>query len=188
MPTKGCARFRADARARWEGEGRPCTDEAGAWRGRLDQGSWHAVNIFQPAPFWRSPHVQTMCAALPFWAPPRGFSVPSRERLRVRVAGGGAVIAEAWWALVGPSEPRPAVVLVHGVGGSCESRYMVRAAVAFHRAGFHVVRMNMRGAGEGVACATSLYHAGLTSDVEDVAHALAADTERVSSVALVGFS
>ena len=64
---------------------------------------------------------------------------------------------------------------------------MVRAAVALHRRGVHVVRMNLRGAGEGVTEASSLWHAGLTSDVLAAAGALAREP-RVANVVLVGFS
>lgn len=85
-----------------------------------------------------------------------------------------------------PHEAR-LVVLVHGIGGDAGSRYLVRAAVAFANAGFHVLRLSMRGAGASVVRAPSLYHAGLTADLELVVRTLARDA-RVRDVSVVGFS
>jgi predicted alpha/beta-fold hydrolase len=82
---------------------------------------------------------------------------------------------------------RPIVVVVHGIGGSSASHYAVRAAVAIHRAGHHVVRLDLRGAGESIPDAPSLYHAGLSADLGVVVRHLAADP-RADGVVLVGFS
>ena len=97
--------------------------------------------------------------------------MPGTERLRLAIPGGGHLHAQAWWAgerQAGTDavSPRVAVVLVHGLAGSSDSHCCVRAAVALHRAGYHAVRMDMRGAGESVVDALALYHAGLTSDLE----------------------
>jgi predicted alpha/beta-fold hydrolase len=64
---------------------------------------------------------------------------------------------------------------------------VVRAAVALHRAGHHVVRLDLRGAGASVPDAPSLYHAGLSADLGVVASHLAKDP-RASGVVLLGFS
>src|SRR5262249_53009069 len=53
--------------------------------------------------------------------------------------------------------------------------------------GYHVVRLDMRGAGDSVVDAPSLYHAGLTTDLDLVVRSLA-EHPRVSSVAVLGFS
>jgi pimeloyl-ACP methyl ester carboxylesterase len=111
---------------------------------------------FRPSRWLRSGHVQTLRAVLP---PPRSIFARIRaEPIRLTLPDGNALIARASWN----REARPTAVLVHGVGGSSESPYMLRAWVAFLRAGYHVVRLNLRGAGEGVEHATSIYHAGLT--------------------------
>lgn len=140
-----------------------------------------------PIPRWlRSPHVQTIGAAVPLHVRPRAHS----ELVRVAIPG-GHVHAHAWWAhevqASGAASPRVAVVIVHGIAGSAASHCCVRAAVALHRAGYHAVRMDMRGAGTSVADAPSLYHAGLTSDLDAVVRHLARDP-RVSGVAVLGFS
>lgn len=81
----------------------------------------------------------------------------------------------------------PAVLLVHGIGGSADSPYILRAAAAFLAEGFHVARLDLRGAGDSVVDAPSLYNAGLSSDVALAGAALAADPN-VDGVGYVGFS
>src|SRR5438552_5574755 len=102
----------------------------------------------------RSAHVQTLGAAIPLYAPPRSLADVALEALRLPIPG-GALHASAWWHRDGE---RPAAIVIHGVGGSSQSRYVVRAAVALYRAGLHVVRLNLRGAGESMVDAPLLYH------------------------------
>ena len=138
------------------------------------------MTAFSPPWLLRSPHVQTLGAALPLH-----LGVPLGVRaqaLRVPIDG-GALHASAGWQ----HGARPAVILVHGVGGSIDSHYVVRAARAFHGAGFHVVRLNQRGAGSSLGHVPSLYHAGLTADLRAAARFVGA-MDGVQSVALVGFS
>src|SRR4029079_13437614 len=89
----------------------------------------------------------------------------------------------AWWL----GRRAPAVVILHGIAGSKDSHCCMRAAVAFHRSGYHVVRLDMRGAGDSVVDAPSLYHAGLTDDLDRAVRHLA-DDPRVSGVIVLGFS
>jgi predicted alpha/beta-fold hydrolase len=138
------------------------------------------------APLWlRSTHLQTLGAAIPLWAPPRSFRPGEVERLRFPLPLGGALHASVWWQR--RERPGPAAILVHGVGGSSESRYVVRAAVSLHRAGWNVVRLDLRGAGRSIPDAPQLYHAGLTEDLR-VAVEQVASRPQVDGVALVGFS
>lgn len=139
---------------------------------------------FTPPRLFRSPHVQTIGAAVPLFSPPRSHRVSGEEEdLRVALDGGGRLHARAWWA----PKRAPAVVILHGIAGSKDSHCCVRAAVAIHRAGYHTVRLDMRGAGDSVVDAPSLYHAGLTSDLDRVVRQLASD-RRVSGVLVLGFS
>ncbi|MBV9948310.1 MAG: alpha/beta fold hydrolase [Myxococcales bacterium] len=143
---------------------------------------------FIPPRWLASTHLQTACAALPFWAPPRSFRAEHTERVRVPLPSGGALRAAAWWQAVRePGARAPLAVVVHGVGGSSESRYVLRAAVALHRVGWHVLRLNLRGAGDSVPEASELYHAGLTEDLGVTVRAAAA-REDVDGVSLLGFS
>jgi predicted alpha/beta-fold hydrolase len=138
------------------------------------------------APLWlASNHLQTLGAALPFWAPPRSFRPTNAELVRIPLRCGGALHAHAWWQA--GDRRRGAAILIHGVGGSSDSRYVVRAAVSLHRAGWHVVRLDLRGAGDSIADAPELYHAALTEDLR-VALDHIGKNARVDGVALVGLS
>jgi hypothetical protein len=85
----------------------------------------------------------------------------------------------------GRHEDHPALVLVHGLGGSDDSSYTVAAGRYAYARGWHVLRMNMRGCGGGEALCPLLYNAGLDSDLLAVVDEIA---RRVQRVAVVGFS
>ncbi|MBX3204268.1 MAG: alpha/beta fold hydrolase [Labilithrix sp.] len=141
------------------------------------------TSSFRPPRWLKSPHLQTIGAAAPLFAPPRSHFVKEEETLRVPVGTDGHLHARVWWAASGA----PAVVVLHGIAGSKDSHCCVRAAVALHRAGYHVVRLDMRGAGDSVVDAPSLYHAGLTTDLDLVVRHLA-DDPRIAGVLVLGFS
>ena len=153
----------------------------------------HATDFL--APRWlRSPHLQTFGAAAPLFCPPRSHVAMATEELRLplspaaRAEAHHRLHARAWWAVEnGAVAKRTIVVVVHGIGGSSDSKYVVRAAVAIHRAGHHVVRLDLRGAGASIPDAPSLYHAGLSSDLRVVVEHLAQDP-RADGVVLLGFS
>lgn len=148
------------------------------------------------APFWlQNPHVQSVGAALPWHASPRAVAAilaggeEERGPIPLPDRDGepqGQLLAQVFWQ-ARTLGPRPAVVVIHGVGGSSESRYVVRAALALYDAGFHAVRLNLRSAGQGMGLARGLYHAGLTEDLDATVRDLAKDP-RVSRVGLLGFS
>ena len=136
-------------------------------------------------PRWlRSPHVQTLIGAAPIFAPPRSHQRVATHEMRIPLAGGTFRLhARAWWH----HGVRPAVVLAHGIGGSGDSRCVLRAAVALHREGYHVVRLDMRGAGASAPDVPTLYHGGLSVDLELAVRHVARDP-RVEKVVLFGFS
>jgi uncharacterized protein len=75
------------------------------------------------------------------------------------------------------------LVLVHGLGGSVDSHYMVRGAKAAEAAGLSCLRLNLRGADRG---GDDYYHAGLTGDL----HAALASPEaaRYRRILMLGYS
>ncbi|HTQ79410.1 MAG TPA: alpha/beta fold hydrolase [Thermoanaerobaculia bacterium] len=80
-------------------------------------------------------------------------------------------------------ESEEALVIVHGLGGSMDSHYVMRAAAAAEAAGLSFLRLNLRGSdlkGE------DFYHAGLTVDL----HAALASPElaRYRRLYLLGYS
>jgi len=64
----------------------------------------------------------------------------------------------------------PVVLLVHGLGGSHRSAYMVRLANALMSRRARVVRIDLRGAGAGAGRARKLYNGGCSADVRAAAH------------------
>ncbi len=83
-------------------------------------------------------------------------------------------------------EKFPVVVLIHGLEGDSDSLYIIKAADKLLRAGFHVIRMNMRGCGAGRMLANNCYNAGNTIDLETV---LEYASRKISpDIAVVGYS
>ena len=77
------------------------------------------------------------------------------------------------------------MLLIHGLGGSDRGAYVIATGLMAWLRGFHVVRMNMRGAGAGEAVCPRLYNAGLDGDVLAVVESLAPE---VRGIVIVGFS
>jgi predicted alpha/beta-fold hydrolase len=111
------------------------------------------------------------------------WPIPSEDRV---VAAGDDVrlLARASWQ-PGPREAKPAVVLVHGLGGADNASYVVATARHAWSLGWHVIRMNLRGAGASEALCPRLYNAGLEDDVAAVLEDVARDVPRLG---VVGFS
>jgi predicted alpha/beta-fold hydrolase len=66
-----------------------------------------------------------------------------------------------------PATPAPIVALLHGLGGSCESDYILRITHKLNGLGYTVVRFNHRGcAPGGERLARRIYHAARTDDIE----------------------
>ncbi|MFT3880826.1 MAG: alpha/beta fold hydrolase [Gemmatales bacterium] len=70
----------------------------------------------------------------------------------------------------GWKEAGPVVMIVHGLGGCHTSGSVLRLAWECYRQGMRVVRVNMRGSGEGLAEAKKPYHAGCSDDIRLVVH------------------
>jgi predicted alpha/beta-fold hydrolase len=79
------------------------------------------------------------------------------------------------------------VLVVHGLEGSTESKYMLGMAEKGLAAGMNVVLMNQRTCGGTDHLAPTLYHSGRSADVMAVANDLIAK-DGISRIALCGFS
>jgi predicted alpha/beta-fold hydrolase len=75
------------------------------------------------------------------------------------------------------------LVVLHGIAGSCESGYAVRAAIAAERAGMSCLRLNLRGADRS---GEDFFHAGLTDDLHAVLASAALSGYR--SLHVLGYS
>jgi predicted alpha/beta-fold hydrolase len=136
---------------------------------------------FRPLRGSSGAHRQTL---LGFWC--RRHLAFDQESERVVVDAGDDVrllLRAAWQP--GPREASPALLVVHGLGGADAASYVAATSLFAFAQGWHVVRMNMRGAGDSIDLCARLYHAGLDADVRSAAHAVARVTPRL---ALVGFS
>ena len=108
---------------------------------------------------------------------------PSEDRI-VTLADDVRLLVRASWQ-PGPRSARPAVVLVHGLGGSDSASYVLATGQLAWARGWHVLRMNLRGAGDSEALCPRLYNAGQELDVVGVL----ADVGREAGwIGVVGFS
>lgn len=139
------------------------------------------IDGFRPRPWTVGGHRQTL---LGYWYRRRlRWPLPS-EDVVVEAGEDVRLLLRASWR-PGPREQRPALVVVHGLGGSDEATYTVATGLYAWDRGWHVVRMNMRGAGDSETLCPRLYNAGLDSDL---LAALDAVARTVPRVAVVGFS
>lgn len=137
---------------------------------------------FRPLPLLGNAHVQTLLGSL---LPARSYRLQPRECL-VRLRDGDRLVlydsVPAGWRRGGR-----VALLVHGLSGSHRSGYMVRVAAALLGRGLRVVRMDLRGAGRGLALARRPYHGGCSDDVRAAAAEVLSWSAQ-SALSLVGFS
>jgi uncharacterized protein len=138
-------------------------------------------NEFRPRRFLRGGHIQTIASFL--W--PRRFSLDTPEQRLVEVEPGIHVMCHCHWQ----KEPRSALtaILVHGLEGSSESKYMLGFAEKGTAAGMNVILMNQRTCGGTDRLAPTLYHSGRSGDVIAVAKNVI-EHDHISRFALCGFS
>ena len=63
-------------------------------------------------------------------------------------------------------QKRLTLIIVHGLEGSSNSQYVIGTANRALAQGWNVVRMNIRGCGGTEHLSSTLYHSGLSQDVE----------------------
>ena len=140
---------------------------------------------FEPHPWLRNGHLQTIVGN--FLPRPRFRLSAESEAVEVDAADGSAVLCDCHWQPEPVRATRLTAVLVHGLEGSSESRYIQGIAARAWAAGMNVVRMNMRNCGNSAALTPTLYHSGRSDDVGAVMRHY---TGRfgLERVALVGYS
>ena len=82
---------------------------------------------------------------------------------------------------------RPLVILVHGLTGSMDSPYVQVTALHLLTAGFAVLRVNLRGAGNERGSTKRFYHGGKSDDLAAI-HLAASKVWSGNGVVFVGFS
>ncbi|MEP6568313.1 MAG: alpha/beta fold hydrolase [Acidobacteriota bacterium] len=142
-----------------------------------------ATKPFRPHRLFRHGHAQTMAA----YAWPRRFRFASErdeERL-FEVAPGVKVLAHCRWQ--SDRDNHPTIVIWHGIEGSTSSNYMQAIAEKGSHAGFNVIRVNFRNCGGTEHLTETIYHGGLSADLDAVVKELI-DRDHISRMVLVGFS
>jgi predicted alpha/beta-fold hydrolase len=128
-------------------------------------------------------HLQTIAGN---FSPRPAFRLTAvSETVEVDPADGSRVLCHCHWQ----AEPaaRLTVVLVHGLEGSSDSRYMQGIAARAWQTGWNVIRMNMRTCGGTETLTPTLYHSGLSGDVGVVVRHYAGRFG-LERVALAGYS
>ena len=136
---------------------------------------------FRPHPLAVGGHRQTL---LGYWCRrPLRWDLPT-EDVVVDAGPDVRLLLRASWQ-PGLRETRPALLAIHGLGGWDASGYVLALGRLAWSQGFHVVRMNMRGAGDSDRLCARLYNAGLSSDLLAAVAAVAGQAPRV---VVAGFS
>lgn len=97
---------------------------------------------------------------------PAPRELPGGERLSLPVSDGDRLSARLDLPSSG-KEPRPLVVLIHGLTGSEASPNVIATARRLIAESWPVLRLNLRGAGPSAATSKGRYHAGRTQDLAD---------------------
>ncbi len=150
---------------------------------RANAPAW--LTEFQPRRGVRNGDLQTLFANFL----PRRIQLPAPESTLVEVDAPtqSRVLCHCNW------QPEPirgacmTLLLLHGLEGSSQSQYMLGNADKAWRAGWNVVRMNMRNCGGTEMLAPTLYHSGLSGDVRAVAEFFAGRFN-LDQMAWVGYS
>ncbi len=120
---------------------------------------------------------------------PRALQFPVAENTIVEVDATtqSRVLCHCNWQPEPVRSGRMTLLVVHGLEGSSQSQYMLGNAAKAWRAGWNVIRMNMRNCGGTESLSPTLYHSGLSGDVQAVAQFFSA-LHNLSRMAWVGYS
>jgi uncharacterized protein len=143
------------------------------------------LNSFEPRRWLSSGHVQTVVGN---FLPRPAFQLPfTAETVEVDASDGSRVLCHCHWQAEPVRSARLTAVLVHGLEGSSDSRYIRGIATRAWAAGMNVVRMNMRNCGGSETLTPTLYHSGLSADVGAVVEHFTR-IHGLQRVALIGYS
>jgi len=136
---------------------------------------------FVPRRFLRGGDAQTIVGNFI----PHNNALPEPEERLFQVEKSVQILCHCHWQP--ERQSRLTLMIVHGLEGSSRSQYVIGTGSRAWRQGWNVVRMNIRGCGGTEHLSSTLYHSGLSRDVEKlVAEMIARDG--LQKVALAGFS
>ncbi len=147
----------------------------------IDRAIQFVPEPYVPRRLFRGGHAQTIAGN---FLPRKNLLPPADERL-FDVEPGIQVLCHCHWQAERTSAMT--VIVVHGLEGSVESRYMIGTGSKAWAAGMNVVRMNMRNCGETEHLGPSLYNSSMSADVGVIVKSLITE-ERLPAISLVGYS
>ena len=143
------------------------------------------LTSFEPRRWLSNGHLQTIVGN---YLPRPPFRIDGvAETVEVDPADGSRVLCQCHWQPIPGLAQRLTVVLVHGLEGSSNSRYIQGITARAFGAGFNVIRMNMRSCGGTDSLTPTLYHSGLSGDVGAVVNHFSGQFS-LGRVALIGYS
>ena len=121
---------------------------------------------FEPVQLLGGGHIQTLVGN--YWLRP-ALAIPvETEAVEVDAADGSRVLCHGHWQQESLRSTQLTILLLHGLEGSSDSPAIRGLTARAWNAGCNVVRMNMRNCGGTDAWTPTLYHAGLSADVDAV--------------------
>ena len=139
------------------------------------------VEPFVPRRGLRGGHAQTIASHIL----KRHSRLAEPERVLVQVEPDVQVLCLCHWQP--QRQHAPTAVIVHGLEGSSDSQYVVGTANKAFAGGMNVVRMNVRNCGGTEKLAATLYHSGMSDDIDRVVRFFI-ERDTLPSIFLVGFS
>lgn len=136
---------------------------------------------FEPHRRLRNGHAMTLWA----WARRRDFpELPPPAARLVEVAADARVLAHCYFHR--DPAAHPTLIVLHGLEGSSTAHYMRGVAAKGWAAGFNVALLNQRNCGGTEHLAATLYHSGLTTDVDILLRQLSAEGH--GAIVVAGYS
>jgi predicted alpha/beta-fold hydrolase len=143
------------------------------------------LTAFAPRRGLLNGHLQTIVGN---YLPRRPFRLSfTTDTIEVDPADGSRVLCHCHWQPTQDFPRRLTLVMVHGLEGSSDSRYILGLTMRAWDAGCNIVRMNMRNCNDTDALSPTLYHSGLSGDVGAVVEHYVRQNH-LERVALVGYS
>ena len=139
---------------------------------------------FTPHPFFISGHAQTLGG----YAWPRRFRITEHrhdEKRLFEVEPGVQLLSYCRWLT--NRHDHPTLIIVHGLEGSSDARYMLGTAAKALREGFNTVRLNLRNCGNTEHLTPTLYNSGMSGDLLTIANELS-DRDGLRDIFLAGYS
>lgn len=149
----------------------------------VDRADWFSP--FEPISLFRGSHAQTLAGN--YWPRPLFNMLADAEEVLVDASDGSRVLCHSHWQPEGIRASRLTILLVHGLEGSSDSQYIQGITTRAWNKGCNVIRMNMRNCGGTDMWTPTLYHSGLSEDVNVVLHHFA-QKYQLARMAMVGYS